>query len=513
MFSLSFPGSSSETRLCGPTETGLNRPEAQLSNETRSEGRSTGGSTKSLGPNKTAGTQQSDLSFVDLWNFPRAWTLPDEYDNLARRVQLLAARFGELAKGAEVVGNGMDMGPVVRVAYLSHLDADEAVASLHGLDNRTNKQKRSGVLPIPSIHLFVARWQTPGRVPAELSPPRVGNRGDWVPPSEVAPIPFSEQSCSEAAKSSVKATTDSGKEKATRKLKPKQISDEEWSGWQERADIFQTRGVASQPDLIFQDLFRERNRCRDRSYILNSFLLRIGFFCNSDHLLDVTAGPIECSLEEFSRDQKILAVLLNRFSGSPQEEEKPGKSGAAVVAKHIKQDSPEDFAAYVKQMPFSGRHTDRATLSGNELAIIATDVAIRIAAQIESLSLDTWTKQINTISKEVGHQYQIVPESMRKEQRKASDNTHRRVAFHGLQVALDLEGVRIITISDSSNSCPLAMGLWSGVTHMKRWQDPNATIEELAKELGVPARHVQTALCEYNKYVKWFSGVDKIRPR
>jgi len=524
-----------------------------------------------------------------MWNFPRAWTSPEEYDNLPRRVQQLAAKFGKLAQDAEVVGNDTNTGPVVRVTYASHIHADEAVASLNGLDNRTNKQKRSGLPPILSLDLFVARRQIPGGASADrctthkgglsvsdigqwlrdkgmpsLVPlckenlwnevqlsfltaekiiaiedsqqPQepafgsmlpelinfaryVGNRGYWVPPSEVVPISVSVQPCSESADNSAKVTTASGKEKVVRKPTklpsemPKRISEKEWSAWQERADLFQTRGVVSKPDLTFQEFFRERNRCRDRSYVSNSFLLRIGFFCNNDRMLDETTGQIERSLQDLSREQKILAVLLSRFSGSPREEEKPGKSGAAVVAKHIRQDSPVDFAAFVKQMPFSGRHTYRATLSRNELAIIAPEVARRIAAQTESRSLDTLTKQIITIIKEVGHEYQIDLESMRQAHGKVADNTQRCVAFHGLQVALDLEGFQITSISDSGNSCPLATGSRSGLTHVKRWRDPNATIEKLAAELGVPARHVQTALCEYNKYVKWFSGVDKIRPR
>ena len=576
---------------------------------------------------------------VEMWNFPTAWTEHDVFDDLAEKVQKLATRFGKQAEKAEVVANGVDTGPVVRVIFAHRTDAERAVEKLHGLDNRTQKKKASGLPPTPGRDLFVAKYvgtpfsqtgqQIPGWASAEpaLQTPafrgltrnatpgggsdairievlgfllyheadepalpwdshawarrdHYGNCGrkcgcckanafteaDLEPCAQCTAgwiltcvnkktrdlvrlfsLSFSSSRGDARSRISEKASgptqsaknsgplpeiadagpalnvspkrTYEGREKkipTASKLppaKPARISDEEWKCWQERSDLFVNHGVVSRPDLTFQEFFRERDKCRDRTYTSDAFLLRIGFFCNNDRLLDETTQQIKRSLVGLTRVQQVLALLLARFSGSPREEEKPGKSGAAVVAEHIKQDSPEDFAAYVQEMPFSGRHTYRATLSRHELAIIGPEVATKIAALTEALSLDELTKQLINIIKETGHEHRIDLESMRREQGKNCDNTQRCVAFHALQVAFDLEGFDLISIADSGASCPLATGSRSGLTHVKRWQTPTATIERLARELGVPARLVQTALCEYNKYVKWFSGVDKIRPR
>jgi len=164
-------------------------------------------------------------------------------------------------------------------------------------------------------------------------------------------------------------------------------------------------------------------------------------------------------------------------------------------------------------MPFSGRHTYRATLNRTELSVIAGELATQLAADRAGDSLVGLTEQIINKVKQIGSERHLDLEYARAESGRFTDNTLRTVAFHGLQIALDLEGFRLYDILDNGAACPLATGSRGGLSHVRRWEDPNATIDSIATDLSRPPRQVQTALCEYNKYVKWFAGVDAVRRR
>ena len=94
---------------------------------------------------------------------------------------------------------------------------------------------------------------------------------------------------------------------------------------------------------------------------------------------------------------------------------------------------------------------------------------------------------------------------------KKEAGTPRDLEFHSLQIACDLYSLSLLRIKHVE-SCPLATGSRRGLAHVRRWEDPRATIESLANQLGRPAHTIQTSLCAYDKYIRWTNG-EAMRPR
>ena len=82
-----------------------------------------------------------------------------------------------------------------------------------------------------------------------------------------------------------------------------------------------------------------------------------------------------------------------------------------------------------------------------------------------------------------------------------------------MQIACDLFTLGIVKLADDGADCPLATGSSAGIKHVQRWEDPDATVKTLAEQTGRESHEVQTSLCEYNKYVKWWNGVESHTPR
>ena len=93
------------------------------------------------------------------------------------------------------------------------------------------------------------------------------------------------------------------------------------------------------------------------------------------------------------------------------------------------------------------------------------------------------------------------------------DNTRRELDFHSVQIACDLFTLGVVKLADNGADCPLATGSEDGITHVRRWQDPRATVKSLSEQSGREPHEVQTSLCEYNKYTKWWNGAENPKPR
>ena len=102
---------------------------------------------------------------------------------------------------------------------------------------------------------------------------------------------------------------------------------------------------------------------------------------------------------------------------------------------------------------------------------------------------------------------------MRLRENRAKENTQRDLNFHSVQVACDLFTLGIVELTDGGAKCPLAIGSEGGIAHVKRWEDPRATLTSLSEQLRREPHEVQTSLCEYNRYVKWWNGVENHKPR
>ena len=102
---------------------------------------------------------------------------------------------------------------------------------------------------------------------------------------------------------------------------------------------------------------------------------------------------------------------------------------------------------------------------------------------------------------------------MRSREDKKKDNMQRELNFHSVQIDCDLFTLGVVKLVDNGTTCPLGIGSKAGITHVRRWENAEATVESLAKETGRQPHKVQTSLCECNKYVKWWNGQEEPKPR
>ena len=103
--------------------------------------------------------------------------------------------------------------------------------------------------------------------------------------------------------------------------------------------------------------------------------------------------------------------------------------------------------------------------------------------------------------------------NLRADKAKKVDDKVRQSNFHSVQIACDLYTLGLVKLDDNGADCPLAIGSSAGIKHVHRWEDKKATIKSLAEQTGREPHEVQTSLCEYNKYVKWWNGAEKYKPR
>ena len=168
---------------------------------------------------------------------------------------------------------------------------------------------------------------------------------------------------------------------------------------------------------------------------------------------------------------------------------------------------------YVRSMPFTGRKTYRAVLNREELAIIGEDVVADLASLDVCDSLPAFCDHVDRSIKQASEKHAEALADMRVREEKQRDNTERKLSFHSVQIACDLFTLRLAKLADNGADCPLATGSSAGIKHVQRWEDPDATVKTLAEQTGREPHEVQTSLCEYNKYVKWWNGAESHKAR
>ena len=258
----------------------------------------------------------------------------------------------------------------------------------------------------------------------------------------------------------------------------------------------------------------ERDLCRkhkgDSSFQSKHFLFNIALFCNTSRLFDVVTRQLQTATSGEAKRVQVGTVLLLRMAGSPREEERPGLSGAAAIAARLREGFP---ALYVRKMPFTGRGTYRAVLSRGELSIIGKQVIEDIASLDLVESIAALCAHIKMSVKRAGDNRRTELAAMRQREGKEVDNTRRELDFHSVQIACDLFTLGVVKLADNGADCPLATGSEDGITHVQRWEDPRATVKSLSEQSGREPHEVQTSLCEYNKYTKWWNGAENPKPR
>ena len=283
-----------------------------------------------------------------------------------------------------------------------------------------------------------------------------------------------------------------------------QVCNAALAAWKRRCAAWLASGKLARPDITFSDFLAERDKCMDRSYTSGYLLFQIGFFCNNNRMDDPTSKELaHATMLITDRQGRVLTCLLHRFAGSPKNVEKPGRSGAAVIGQHVVRDSPQQLADFIKEMPFSNRGTYRPVLSGRELALVATDVAKHIASTHAVSNLIALRDLIVDALVFSGKQHPGT----------TMDNTQRACWFHSLQLAFDLVAFKIIRLEDDGASCPLAIGSRAGLSHVRAFEDKTASLLTLASLNGRAPSIIQTALCEFDKYCRWYNGVDPVRLR
>ena len=252
--------------------------------------------------------------------------------------------------------------------------------------------------------------------------------------------------------------------------------------------------VLRKPALSFHQFVEERDRCRDASYRSPHWVLRHGFFENTDRTWDHVSEELRRALARPGpREARVATVILLRMSGSPRESERPRRSGATVIWSHCAaafaggahQAALERLQSYVRAMPFTGRKTYRAVLSREVLASTVAASATRLAAALDEPQRDFFALRDTVL-----HALLL------------GSSSRRRPAFASLQIAFDLHSYGMARVADVSD-CPLAVGSRRGLGHVRRWEDRRACVVSLAACMGREAPSAQTALCAYDKYVRW----------
>ena len=267
-------------------------------------------------------------------------------------------------------------------------------------------------------------------------------------------------------------------------------------------------------DLTFAEWMRERDVCRTQkgnpSFRSKHDLFNIAFFCNTNRLWDKVTQELKSAIKAQPKPLQVATIFLLRMAGSLREEEKPGRSGARAIINNLKNGQIDNF---VPTMPFSGRKTYRAVMNRHELAIIWSDVVSELACVRMCESLVDLRDFICASVARASETHASALSVMRVQRSQDQDNTARTPNFHAVQIACDLFVLGLIKLRDGGADCPLATGSTAGLRHVRRLEDSEATIKSLAQKTGRKAHEVQTSLCEYNKYVKWYNGAEEYKPR
>ena len=145
--------------------------------------------------------------------------------------------------------------------------------------------------------------------------------------------------------------------------------------------------------LSFSEFVEERDRCRDPTYESPYQVLRDGFFCNTNRMWDRVSRELEAATgHPWLRYESILTILALRMAGFPREGERPGAGARPIMAAAL--DGLDQFRAYVRTMPFSGRKTYRAVMRKSVLAGAIPCVAWHLSRRRRARSLASLQQRV-----------------------------------------------------------------------------------------------------------------------
>ena len=144
-------------------------------------------------------------------------------------------------------------------------------------------------------------------------------------------------------------------------------------------------------------------------------------------------------------------------------------------------------------------------LNRGELAILFGEVAASLAKLETCASIQELCGQFASSLKQASEKHTKALASMRVQEEKPRDNTERKLNFHAVQIACDLFTLGLVQLDDNGADCPLSTGSNSGMKLVRRWEDQEATVKSLAQKTGRQPHEIQTSLCEFSKYTRWFN--------
>ena len=159
------------------------------------------------------------------------------------------------------------------------------------------------------------------------------------------------------------------------------------------------------------------------------------------------------------RAEKVATAVALRMTSSPQENEKPGKSGAGPIMAAVQRGLPE-FQRYVQTMPCSSRGP-RMVTNRDVLSDAIPYVAYMLARERSAPTLKALRQEVT---------------------RHFLEYQKRKLDFHALQIACDLMGLGLVEVEDSTD-CPTSIGSKRGLKRVHEY-DRSATVRRPAHRFG-----------------------------
>ncbi|CAK0827804.1 unnamed protein product, partial [Prorocentrum cordatum] len=89
----------------------------------------------------TVSTDEDGEYTLEMRNFPGSWVAPDNFQQLDAKIKHLLEKFGKLREAPTITGSGSSV--VASATFLDRQSAERAALTLHGVDSRTEAEKRA----------------------------------------------------------------------------------------------------------------------------------------------------------------------------------------------------------------------------------------------------------------------------------------------------------------------------------------------------------------------------------
>ncbi len=249
--------------------------------------------------------------------------------------------------------------------------------------------------------------------------------------------------------------------------------------------------------MSFKEFVRLRLLARTRPGRTGNFWLDTVFFTNVDRLEDRASKQLAAALGSLRhKELKVALIFCVRHLSSPKD---TAVSGPAVLAAILKKEGVEGLATALDAGDprcASGFMTYDHVLSRSQVACV-----LRGGFAKDALALPKLAALVHLRDK----LSELTNSNLPKAERKC-------LPFHSLQVALDLVAWAGFAVWDDCQTCPTSTGSAEGLQQVRRLEgDLSLSLEQVAATAGICPVWCQTALCEYNKFLRCWAGAKPMR--